>query len=134
MNTRQLTYLLACARTGSIAAAARELDVAQPSISQQLAALEHELKTVLLERDHKGVRLTAAGERFVPAARAALQQLDSVRLDLQDAGEPSGKVAIGMTQPTGNALAIPLYADISRRYPGIELDLYTGLSEGVNLI
>jgi LysR family transcriptional regulator, nitrogen assimilation regulatory protein len=33
-----------------------------------------------------------------------------------------------MTQPTGNALAIPLYADISRRYPGIELDLYTGLS------
>lgn len=128
MNTRQLTYLLVCARTGSIAAAARELDVAQPSISQQLAALEHELKTRLLERDHKGVRLTDAGERFVQAARGALEQLDSARLALQDNNDIRGRVAIGMTQPTGNALAVPLYAEISRSYPGIELDLYTGLS------
>ena len=128
MNTRQLTYLLVCARTGSIAAAARELDVAQPSISQQLAALEHELKTRLLERDHKGVRLTDAGERFVQAARGALEQLDSARLALQDNNDIRGRVAIGMTQPTGNALAVALYAEISRSYPGIELDLYTGLS------
>ena len=129
MNTRQLLYLITCARTGSIAAAARELDIAQPSISQQLAALEHELKIRLLERDHKGVRLTAAGQRFLPVASTALQQLEGAKVALQEsAADPFGRVVIGMTQPTGNALAIPLFADINRRYPGIELDLYTGLS------
>jgi LysR family transcriptional regulator, nitrogen assimilation regulatory protein len=132
MNTRQLVYLVACVRTGSIAAAARELNVAQPSISQQLAALEHELKTRLLERDHKGVRLTAAGERFLPVARQALEQLEEARLLLRDEGvEPCGRVSIGMTQPTGNALAVPLYAEACRRYPGIELDLFTGLSSAL---
>ncbi|WP_221801565.1 LysR family transcriptional regulator [Oceanobacter mangrovi] len=131
MNTRQLLYLVTCARTGSIAAAARELDIAQPSISQQMAALEHELKVTLLERDHKGVRLTAAGQKFLPAATSALQLLEQARSDLRDEQQPYGRVVIGMTQPIGNALAVPLMAAMHERYPGIELDLQTGLSSSL---
>lgn len=129
MNFRQLTYFVTCARTGSIAAAARELDVAQPSISQQLAALEHELRIQLLERDHRGVRLTAAGQRFCRFAGESLARLEVTRRELNAFSEsPSGRVRLAMTQPTGNVLAVPLYAQISRTFSAIELDLYTGLS------
>ncbi|MDO6683181.1 LysR family transcriptional regulator [Oceanobacter sp. 5_MG-2023] len=132
MNTRQLLYLVTCARTGSIAATARELNIAQPSVSQQLAALEHELKTRLLERDHTGVHLTPAGEKFLPVAETTVQQLELARRQLlEDGGEPSGRVVLGMSQPTGNALAVPLFAEVNRRYPGIELDLQTGLSSSL---
>lgn len=129
MNTRQLQFLVTCARTGSIAAAARELGVAQPSISQQIANLEHELRSRLLERDHRGVVLTDAGQRFLPVATSTLAQLNEVREQLRSGEyEPVGRVTIGMNQPTGNALAVPLYKAINDLYPGIELDLTTGLS------
>ncbi|MDO6749354.1 LysR substrate-binding domain-containing protein, partial [Gilvimarinus sp. 1_MG-2023] len=50
---------------------------------------------------------------------------------LEDGGEPSGRVVLGMSQPTGNALAVPLFAEVNRRYPSIELDLQTGLSSSL---
>ncbi len=131
MNTRQLEFLVTCAREGSIAAAARMLGVAQPSISQQIANLEHELRSRLLKRDHRGVTLTEAGRCFLPVAEHALQQLVQTRDLLRSGGAPCGRVVLGMTQPSGNALAMPLFEAARQYYPDIELDLYTGLSSSL---
>src|SRR6185437_5488804 len=60
VNLRQLQYLLAIADEGSFTRAAKQLLVAQPSLSQQIKSLEHELGGPLLERLPTGVRLTAA--------------------------------------------------------------------------
>jgi DNA-binding transcriptional LysR family regulator len=72
MNLRQLTYFVAIVDEGSFSRAAERLLVAQPSLSQQMKALEAELGGALLERLPKGVRVTAAGAMLLPEARAAI--------------------------------------------------------------
>ena len=58
MNFKQLEYFAAVADEGSISGAARELHVAQPPVSRQLALLEDELGVTLFLRTNKGVELT----------------------------------------------------------------------------
>jgi DNA-binding transcriptional LysR family regulator len=72
MTLRQISYLLAVAETGSFTEAARRMHVSQPSLSQQIRALEAELGGPLLERPPRPVGLTAAGRAFVSEARAAV--------------------------------------------------------------
>src|SRR5216684_4016111 len=72
VNLRQLEYFPAIADEGSFSRAAERLLVAQPSLSQQMKSLEHELGGALLERLPKGVRLTAAGKAFMSEARIAV--------------------------------------------------------------
>ncbi len=76
MNLQQMRYLVAVVDAGSFTAAARRLYVAQPTLSQQVRALEAELGGELLERLPRGLRLTAAGEAFLPKARAAVRAAD----------------------------------------------------------
>ena len=64
MHSKQLHYFITTVQKGSIAAAARALDIAQPAISQQIASLEREVKATLLERSFSGVNLTPAGKVF----------------------------------------------------------------------
>ena len=62
MKLRQLEYFCAVAEAESISAAARELHVAQPPISRQIAQLEEELGVQLFLRGSKGMALTDAGQ------------------------------------------------------------------------
>ncbi len=129
MNTKQLIYFLKTAELSSIAAAARELDIAQPSISLQLENLEHELGTSLFDRDYRGVRLTESGQLFRTHAESIMRQVDQAKLDIRQAElEPVGRLVLGMTQPIGNVVSVPLLKRVEQRYPKIELDLFAGLS------
>lgn len=73
MRLRQLEYLVEICDSGSFSAAAARLFVAQPSLSQQIRALERELGAELLERGRHGIALTPAGRVFLPHARAVLK-------------------------------------------------------------
>ncbi|SNQ48749.1 HTH-type transcriptional regulator TfdT (fragment) [Frankia canadensis] len=72
LNLRQAAYFIAVAEDGSFTRAADRLHIAQPSLSQQIRALERQLEVELLERTTRGVRLTAAGRVFLDGARAAV--------------------------------------------------------------
>jgi DNA-binding transcriptional LysR family regulator len=72
MTLQQLRYLVAIARAGSFSAAARQLFVTQPTLSQQITALEKDLGVPVVERGHRSVRLTAFGERAVHFAEVIL--------------------------------------------------------------
>lgn len=129
MNTKQLNYFLQVVETKSIAAAARQLDIAQPALSLQIAKLEHELKTTLFIRDYRGVQLTEAGALFEAHVRTVLNQLDRALNDIAEAeGNPKGKIVVAMNQASINILAMPLSNIIEQKFPDIELDLRTGLS------
>src|SRR5687768_564259 len=133
MNTKQLQYFLVTAEKSSITAAARELDVAQPAISLQLANLEHELKTKLFERDFRGVRLTETGNRFKKHAETIMQQIQVAKADLNaEKDDYCGTVTLGLNQEVCNVLAIDLLTEIEHRYPNIELKLRIGPSNVVD--
>src|SRR5436305_13781394 len=74
MDLRQLRYFVAVVDEGGIRKAARQLFLAQPSISQSLRQRESELGVELIHRRPAGIELTAAGEEFVDHARAILEQ------------------------------------------------------------
>jgi DNA-binding transcriptional LysR family regulator len=79
MTLRQLQYLVAVIDEGSFGRAAPELHVSQPTLSQQIRALEAEIGGPLMERLARGVRPTPAGEALLPPARAALAAAERAR-------------------------------------------------------
>ncbi|CAO5164164.1 Transcriptional regulator [Frankia sp. AiPs1] len=77
LNLRQASYFVVVAQEGSFTRAARRLHLAQPSLSQQIHALEVALGAELFERTARGVRLTAAGQAFLDGVPAALAAAES---------------------------------------------------------
>jgi LysR family nitrogen assimilation transcriptional regulator len=127
MNSKQLQYFLATAEQGSIAAAAKHLDVAQPAISLQLTNLEHELKIKLLERDFRGVKLTDAGNRFEQHARIIMEKIQAAKTDLiGEQAECKGKVVVGLNQSSCNVLSVALLNELEHRFTDIELSFKIG--------
>ncbi|OBG76464.1 LysR family transcriptional regulator [Mycobacterium sp. E1214] len=79
MNLRQLRYFVAVADENNFGRAAQRLRIAGPSLSQQIKALERDLKVRLFERNQHAVRLTPIGAHLLPHARALLAQADDLR-------------------------------------------------------
>ena len=105
MTLRQLEYLVAVIDEGSFGRAALALYVSQPTLSNQVRALEAEIGGRLLERLPRGVRPTPTGEAMLPAARAALAAAERARRSARmvlglEAGELEiatvGTVALGL--------------------------------------
>ena len=125
MNLRQLEYLVAIAEHGSLTQAAESLFVSQPSLSQQIRALEDELGGALLERLPRGVRLTAAGQELLGEARATLAHADRGRRLVRRALElDAGRLEVAVTtSATAGILPRVLY-DWQQRHPRIEVSLF----------
>ena len=76
MDLRQLRYFTVIVESGSFAKASRQLYIAQPSLSQQVAKLEDEIGKQLLSRSSKGVVPTENGLALYHHARFILRQFD----------------------------------------------------------
>ena len=74
MTVTQLRYVIAIADTGSMNEAARELFIAQPSLSQAMRELEEEIGITIFNRSNRGVMITPEGEEFLGYARAVVDQ------------------------------------------------------------
>lgn len=72
MDLRSVECFLRVAQTLHFARAAAELHLSQPALSQRIRTLERDVGATLLDRNRRGVRLTAAGEAFLAPARATL--------------------------------------------------------------
>lgn len=129
MDLRQLKYFAAIVELGSFSRAAREIYIAQPALSSQIAALEAELDTQLLIRTARGVTPTDAGLTLYRTAGSILRQLDGLRRDVaQCSNNPSGSVSIGISTSTATVLALPLLKKVRSRYPDIRLQITESLS------
>ncbi len=132
MKLEQLRSFEAVARVGNFTRAAEELFLAQPSLSRQIAALEHELGAELFRRAPAGASVTPAGEVLLPIARRMLGDARAAREQLDElAGLRRGSVRLG-APPT---LCVSLVADVLAAYraahPGIELHITEGGSRSL---
>jgi LysR family transcriptional regulator, regulator of abg operon len=127
MKLHQIRDLLAVAEKGSLRAAARQLGLAQPSISRSIRELERELGAPLLERQARGTVLTPTGKLFARRAGAAASELRRAREEIaQLHGEAEGSVAVGLSSVPLLALLPKALAPFTKRYPRIELRLLDG--------
>ena len=93
MELRHLRYFVAVAEEGSLLTAAqRRLHTSQPSLSRQIRDLESEVGVKLLERQARGVALTAAGRVFLDHARLALLQVEAATAAARRAEQPEKPV------------------------------------------
>src|SRR5262245_49164696 len=111
VETQLLRTFVAVARFGSFSAAAVELGYTQAAVSQQIAALESDLKTQLLNR--RPVTPTEAGSRLLEHAEPILLRLDAARADVtRMTKDPPAALVVGVTALAGatSALATALAA------------------------
>lgn len=123
-RNRQLEYFVTVAEEGQITRAASKLHIAQPALSQAIAQLESEMGVKLLDRQPRGVTLTAAGEIFYPKARAVLDRereaADAAR-SLQRAS--CGTITIGFIGPPPTLIAPELLDAFAAARPDVEVSL-----------
>ena len=105
MEIRQLRYFVAVADEGGFARAAERLQIVQPAVSQQVARLERELGVRLFDRSSRRIRLTGAGDRLLPEARALLATEERIhRIAVDIATGRDGVLHLGTSQGLGDRL------------------------------
>jgi DNA-binding transcriptional LysR family regulator len=118
MELRQLRYFVALAEELHFGRAAERLHIVQPAVSQQLRRLEAELGARLIDRSTRRVALTAAGERFLPEARAVLAAAERAREAV------AGSATLRLGTSTGLGERLPrLLAELARRAPERTVEL-----------
>ncbi len=131
-----LETLLAVARTGSVAAAARQRHITSSAVSQQIRRLETHFGIKLFERAGRGVRLTATGETALPVVRelwggaeAAFGQLAAL------AGRPAVTLRVAVSDYLGKGLLAPVLRDLLDEEPPVRFEIITTHSRaGVRLV
>jgi DNA-binding transcriptional LysR family regulator len=124
MQIGQLRCCLAVAEHRHFTRAARDLGLAQPSVSAQVRGLEADLGSELFHRMKGNVTLTPAGEALLPFARRILADVDAATSEVSDVGGLArGRLAIGATPSLAATLVPPVLARFHGAHPGIELTL-----------
>lgn len=129
MKLNQLKYFLKIAELGSVSAASRQLYIAQPALSNQIATLEKELEVTLFIRTVKGVQLTTAGEKLLHHARLILRQVESARADvISNEVSPRGEVRLVIDASKAYTLLPSLVMAVEQRFPEVQLNVSDAMS------
>jgi DNA-binding transcriptional LysR family regulator len=128
----QIEAFLEVARRQNLSRAAEALFVSQPTLTARLQSLESALGEQLFIRTRRGMRLTEAGDAFLPYAEHALRALADGRERLGELRRGvAGRLVLG-APPTVSTYTLPaLLARFSAAHPGVRLAVKTGTSEEV---
>ncbi|MFJ5212385.1 LysR family transcriptional regulator [Streptomyces nigra] len=123
---RALECLVALVKTGSVTKAASSLHLSQPALSHQIAALERELGTPVVQRQARGIRVTAAGlaaaEEAIVALEAANRAVEAAR---QVADGRSGRLRVACAE----TMTFWLLAPVLRRWRHLRPDVHLDVME-----
>lgn len=117
-HLRDLRYFVAVAEELSFTRAAERLFVSQPALSKQIRQLEEQLRVRLLDRDRRGVALTAAGRALLTAAGEMLRAWDEAQRAVSDAAAAEASMlTVGMSTSVGRGLLADMRARFAERRP-----------------
>ncbi|MGR8007069.1 LysR family transcriptional regulator [Streptomyces hypolithicus] len=127
MQFQQLLYFVTVAETLHFTHAAERVHVSQPSLSQQIRALEKELGAGLFTRARGNIALTDAGEALLPLARRILADADTARHEVQELAQlRRGRVRLGATPSLCTGLLPDVLRTFHELHPGIQLLIEEG--------
>jgi len=130
LDVRRMRILREVAVRGSFSAAAEALSFTQSAVSQQIAALERETGTTLVQRNARGVRLTEAGEALVRHTDAILVRLAEAEAELEAiAGLRGGRLRLAAFESAAATLMPLAIAAFSQRHPAVELSMIMAEAE-----
>jgi DNA-binding transcriptional LysR family regulator len=132
LDLRRIRALREVASRGSLSAAAESLSYTQPAISQQIAALEREVGTRLLERGTRPVKFTDAGRALVVHAEAVLARLDEAEQELAEIkGLRAGRLRLASFS-TAFATVVPRALEIfTQRHPDVQVSVIEDNLQGL---
>ncbi|MQA10446.1 MAG: LysR family transcriptional regulator [Pseudonocardiaceae bacterium] len=120
----KLAMLRALDDYGHITRAAEQLDIPQPTLSRQLAALGEQIGTPVVARDGRGIRLTRIGRQLNEAARTSLGELEAgCRRVVEDLDPRRGHVVLGFLSLLGRSLVPELLQSFRARHPAVRFSL-----------
>lgn len=123
LDLRQLAALQAIARTGSLAAAARDLYVSQPTVTHHLDSLERTLGARLVERGPRGTSLTDIGRVLLSHGEAVLDRLASAEAEVRAlAAQGVATLRVG-TFPSAGATLLPRALGATQEQTGVRFEL-----------
>ena len=132
MLLNQITAFIETARRQSVSRAAEALFISQPALTARLKGLESDLGAELFVRGPRGMRLTDAGNAFLPYAVRALETLTDGRMQvnaLERGG--AGRLAIGAAPAVSTYVLPALLKRFSEGYPRVSVSVRTGHSEEI---
>ncbi|NMO88976.1 LysR substrate-binding domain-containing protein [Actinomycetospora sp. TBRC 11914] len=131
-TTARLRAFVALAEAGSVRGAAAALVVTESTVSAAVRALGDEVGVALLEREGRGIRLTAAGRRYADYARRILGLLDEAGAAARGEADPErGHVRLGAVTTAGEHLLPALLASFRARHPEVTLGVEVAPSAAV---
>lgn len=130
---KQLDYFVAAADGGSVAEAARRLNVSQPSVSAAIGKLETQFGVQLFLRRHaQGVSLTSAGQRLLAEARSLLAHAGELGQEAHGLGHAArGRLDLGCFLTLSPMYMPELLTGFAAAYPEAELRLHEGHQEAL---
>jgi DNA-binding transcriptional LysR family regulator len=134
MDRQQLAYFRAAGRLQNVSRAAEELGMTQPALSRSLARLEAELGAELFARAGRNVRLTPAGEAFLPYAERALEAIDEGRRAIADVGERADRrISLGFLHTLGAELVPTLVRNFETQEGAVQFEFVQSSSVDLRL-
>ena len=126
MELSDYRYFEHLSQTMHFARTARALGMSPSALTRRVKGMEEELGQSLLLRDHRSIRLTAAGERFRIFARSQIDQWEELQNELrEEAAHPQGELHIACTVTACHTVLPQLLSKFRKEYPGITLRLIT---------
>lgn len=122
MDSRYLQSFVYVVELGSIAEAARRLDLTPAAVAQRVKMLETELGIKLMRRSGRTVGTTEAGERILSRARTVLHEIRDLKSDLDDSSTLAGQLRLGGTPTMMTSLIPDVLAKLLTRH--LQIDIY----------
>jgi DNA-binding transcriptional LysR family regulator len=124
VSMRALECLVTIVEQDSLTRAAAVLHVSQPALSHQIAAIERELGTAVIQRLPRGIRPTAAGLAAAAEARVAVAAAGrAVIAGRRVAAGAGGRIRVACAETMTAWVLVPVLRAWRRRFPAVELDL-----------
>ena len=123
MELHQLRYFVAIAETGNFTRAAERSHITQPSLSQQILNLEHEVGHKLFHRLGRKAVLTEAGATFLERARRILFEVENATKELKDHPALDRRITVGAVPTVAPYLVAPLIARCRETHPNLQVHM-----------